>query len=1539
MNDAAAPSLDLALPPLPVETVDAPRAVKRAWGDRLTWLLLAALAYVPLLASKPGMVAADTKQYLYLDPGRLIQGAASMWDPSVGMGTVTHQNIGYLFPMGPFYWVFHQLGVPTWIAQRLWMGSILFAAGLGVYFLGRLLGLRGAGLTVAALAYMLSPYIIDYISRISAILLPWAGLGWMIGLVVLALRRGGWRYPALFALVVAVVGGVNATSLLYAGLAPVLVIPYMVWVTRETTWRRAGRATACIGVLTVAVSLWWAAGLWAQGSYGLNVLKYTETVPTVASTSLASEVVRGLGYWYFYGQDKIQAWTLASTGYTQWLWLIALSFALPLLAVVFGSLVRWRYRAYFVGLVLLGLILAVGTYPYAHPSPLGSVLKAASVGSTVGLAMRSSNRAVPLIALGLAMLLGSGLAALTARWPWQGLAVTGLCGAMVLANLPPLWTGDLIAANLVRPEKLPSYWYQATSYLNRQSHATRVLELPGEDFAAYRWGVTEDPVAIGLMSRATVIRQVVPYGEAGSVNLLNAFDETLPGGVFERSTLGPIARLMSSGEVLLESDQQYERFNTPRPRPMWALLNPPPPGLSAPVGFGTPSPTQPIKYPLIDETALAQTPGAYPPPLATFKVVNARPIVRSETSQEPLLVAGDGAGLVDAAAAGLLAHDPTILYAASLTDPAQFAQAMANGADLVLTDTNQRQGLRWGSLRENTGYVEQAGEKPLVPDPSNAALDVFPGSSDATKTVAELNGVASVQASAYGNPITYTPEDRPSNALDSNPHTAWTVGAFSSAIGEHLNIGLDHPVTTDHINLLQPQNGPRNRHITKATVLFDGRNPMPITLGASSLSGFGQVVNFSSRSFSHLEIVINDTSAGHRNSYDGFSGVGFAEVGIPGVNLHEVLRLPTDLLSQAGASSISHRLTILMTRLRAPSVPPRSDPELDIARTFSLPTARTFAVGGTARISARDSDALINQLLGFGISDTNGVGANPGGTSSRLSGAGSAQAVVVGADSSSRLPGDLRASADATVDSNPNTAWVPGLGPQAGNWLKYDLSRTVSFNHLNLAVLADGQHSVPTRITISTESGSATVDVPAVTDAKTPGTVAAAPVNFPTLTGRHIKVTIDGVRPVTTLDYYSDRRITLPVGVAEIGLPGVATRALPASIPALCRSDLLSIDGSPIDISVSGSSTQALDNGSLGGGGLAITGCGNSAHGITLSAGSHVLRTSLRLPSGIQVDRIALSSKRGGGALSTRPNGQVPTNPVAAAPAVTVTHQDSTHVTAHVAGNGQGFWMVLGQSQNRGWQASLSGRSLGPSQLIDGYANGWYVPPGTINGPATIQIRWAPQRVIWAALVASAAALVLSVILAFLPERVEGGAFEVATVGDDEGAGPDTKGRYLHRRRRWAGRASEPRTPVLESWWHRTGSDPAWPASLGLALGAGLVAGLITAPAGGLLVAVAVFLALVVRRARFLLSAASVSLLAAAGVYMVVSQASHDFVPAIEWPGNFGLASSLVWLSICFLAAEALVVLVRRIDLPMPIDEPARRDHPAPVDESGQADE
>src|SRR5882757_3312690 len=160
------------------DVVDSDAAVTHTPGTRrldlLGYALLALLAYVPILLTKPGRVVADTKTYLYLDPGRLLERAASMWDPHIGMGTVTHQNIGYLFPMGPYYWVLHLLGVPAWVSQRLWFGTILFAAGVGMLYLLRTLRVRGPGVVVATVVFMLTPYTLDFAARISVILLPWA---------------------------------------------------------------------------------------------------------------------------------------------------------------------------------------------------------------------------------------------------------------------------------------------------------------------------------------------------------------------------------------------------------------------------------------------------------------------------------------------------------------------------------------------------------------------------------------------------------------------------------------------------------------------------------------------------------------------------------------------------------------------------------------------------------------------------------------------------------------------------------------------------------------------------------------------------------------------------------------------------------------------------------------------------------------------------------------------------------------------------------------------------------------------------------------------------------------------------------------------------------------------------------------------------------------------------------------------------------------------------------------------------------------------
>ncbi|MBK9178112.1 MAG: DUF3367 domain-containing protein [Acidimicrobiales bacterium] len=1417
-------------------------------------LLLAAVAYVPLLLTRPGRVGADTKTYLYLDPGRLLGRAASLWDPNIGLGTVSHQTIGYLFPMGPFYWLLDTLGLPDWVAQRLWLGTVLFAAGAGVLFLLRTLRWEGGGVLVAALAYQLSPYVLHYASRISVILLPWAALPWLIALTIRSVRQGGWRWPALFALVVLCVGSVNATALLLAGIGPLLWLVFAVWVDREVSLGRALAAAARIGVLTVGVSLWWIAGLLLQGSYGIPILRYTETYEVVADAALAPELLRGLGYWFFYGNDKLGPWIQPSAAYTERLALLAVSYLLPLLAFAAAVLTRWRHRPFFVALVVVGTFVAVGAHPYGDPSPLGALFNAFTQ-LDAGLAFRSTPRAVPLLALGTSVLLGAGVAAVGRRLPRAGtVAGVGVC-LLVAVNLPPLWLGQVVDRNLDRPEELPAHWPEAAAWLDARGDGTRVWELPGSDFASYRWGNTVDPVTPGLMDRPYVARELIPWGSPASADLLNAIDRRMQEGVFEPASLAPIARIMGVGDVVLRNDLQFERYRTPRPDLLWQQLRGAP-GFEEPVGFGDPVANTPVPaLPLVDEIALG-APADLPhsSPVAALPVTDPRPIVRTTSAERPLVLAGDGEGLVEAAAAGLLDPDQVVLYAASMAGrPDQIQQALDDGADLLVTDSNRARGRRWGTVRENTGYTERPGEAPLRDDPSDNRLDLFPGAGDDDATVALQRGGATVSATAYGNPVTFTAGDRAIGALDGDVTTAWKVGAFDDVTGERLQIVLDQPVTTDRVALLQALGPLQNRWITEVRLRFDGGDPVSAALGPESRGEPGQVVTFPPRTFTTLDIEIRETDIGRRPRYDGVSGVGFAEVGIGDLRLTEVVRPPTSLLDAAGASSIGHRLTYLLARQRSdPREPVRDDEERSLIRLLELPVGRSFHLTGTARLSALVPDEDVDALLGVPGADAGGVTAS----------------------SSGRLPGDLGARAASALDADPATAWMPALGPQEGGWIEVELPSPITLDGLDLSLLADGRHSVPTRLGLEVDGRPAgTVELPPVTDGE-PGSVTEVPVTFPAVSGSTLRFTVDAVRPVTSIDWYSGLPVTLPVGIVELGLDGVRMPALPAELPGTCRDDLLTIDGEPVPVRITGTTADAVARD-----GLAATTCDPDGGPVRLDAGSHLLRTAQGRDTGIgvDIDRLVLASEAGG-----RP-AVSPAPPVPAGPTVELVDEGRTATTVRVTGADDPYWLVLGQSFNAGWQATVDGGgSLGDPRLVDGFANGWRVDPATVGADAVIHLRWAPQGIVRFGLAGSAVAVGACIVL-----LVVGG------------------------RRRRPVDEQPPERPEPVDPLDAGGAPPPTRTVAVAGVTAGLLAALLIGPLAGVLVAGGAVAALTTRWGRVAVRVAAVGALALAALYVLVQQYRHQYPADFIWPKNFERTHLLGLLAVAFLAVDAMAGRLR----------------------------
>jgi hypothetical protein len=1411
---------------------------------------MAAIAYIPLLCTHPGMIGADTKASLTLSPGTLMSRAWSLWDPNEGMGTVTHQNIGYLLPMGPWYWSLHALGLPMWVVQRLWLGTLLFAAGLGVMFLLRVLGWTAWPSSISALLYMFSPYVLQYEARISAILMPWAALPWLIGITIRAVRRGGWRDPALFALVAMLVGGVNATSLILAGIGPVLWLPFAVWLG-EARWRDVLAVAVRIGLLTVITALWWISGLWVEGAYGLDVLKYTETVPTVAGTSTAVEVLRGLGGWFFYGVDALGNWVQSAVDYTQWTWLLGVTLFLPLVSFVAAAVTRFREKLYFAVMLIVGVTLAVGAYPYSHPSPLGGVLKTFANSSTVGLALRNTGRAVPLVALATAVLSGSLIQAMWARRPpVAALLASGLAG-LAVTGMTPLFIGQFVDNQLQRPSQIPAYWMAAIKYLNRSGNATRIWEEPGQDFLHYRWGATLDPITPALTNRPYVDRELVPTGGAGSYDLLRAIDERFQEGVLEPDSLAPLARRMGVGDLVLRSDLQWERYRTPRPVESWQLFNPAPAGLTQVASFG-PKMGDTSVIPFEDEQALATPPTApLPPAIAVFSVDNPLPIVRAEPATEPVILAGDGEGMVDASAAGLLGGDNPVLYAATLdTEPGGYQQALAAGADLVLTDTNRKDAQRYGSIRGTFGYTQTAGEEPLVPDPNDAPLPVFPGATDDSRTVAveSGHGVAVVRASASGSVVAYDPESRPDLAIDGDPATAWRVGAFGSAIGQYLRIDLSNPTTTGVINLQQPST-PGGRYITKVRLHFDRGPDVNVTLGRQSRLAGGQTIRFRARTFHFVQITITRTSK-QANKSAPPNGVGFSEVRIgtpPRPTVDEVLRLPTDLLNAVGGSDLAHRLVILMTRDQTnPAEPFTGNPEPFLARTFTLPSSRTFAFGGVASISALAPDSVIDPLLGR--SDPTLV-----------------------TNSSSRLPGDLAASSSSALDNDPATFWQPARGPQVGNWISVDLPHPVSLASLDLQVVADGRHSVPTRLGVTVDGGPERIlDLPAITDRSTPGAVVSVPLSLPGVTAKHrVVFTIEGVRRITTLDNLSNSQITLPVGIAELGLPGIREPAPAVRVPDTCRTDLLTMDGKPVGVRLIGTTAAATERQEL-----TIQSCGPP---LVLAAGPHTLRSAPGQRTGIDIDRIVLASAPGGGAdptLGTAPR-------AGTAPAVKVLGQGRTWEKVEVAPSAGGAeWLVLGQSLNRGWSARVEGgSSLGAPTLIDGYANGWLLraPAGK---SVIVDLSWTPQHTVDMALIASALGAILCLGI-------------VALTG-----------------RRTVPIPANARRPVLVSPWAVERRLPVRTA-VALVVGAGAAGCILVNPVVGAGVAAIAAVSCAWPRGHAIVAGAGVLGVATGATMEVAGQVLHKYPTILTWPQHFETASGLTWAGVILMVTSVAMEWAR----------------------------
>ena len=402
--------------------------MRRLRSDRAITLGFIAFAFALAFWQHPGWATADTKIDLHVDPGRFLAQVAAAWAPTGDLGEVhSAQYSGYLWPMGPSFALLHAAGLGAWVVERIWIG-LLFA--LSVWGLLRLLDAligrpRGAAHVVAAAFYLLNPYVTVFTARTTITLLGYAALPWLLLITHRGLRttRGwrGWRpwwWASAFALVLTSTGGgVNAAVVGWMLVGPLVLLLYEPAVG-TVRWRDSAGFLVRVGVLGVLASLWWIVPVLVHVKYGIDFLQFTEQPGTIWGTNSITESLRLMGYWTSYiGVGFGVSRPFFSDGGTLLFSPLVVGASLLLPALAVAGFVRARRLSYGPFLLLLVLVgAAIETAGFPDGTPVRGTMDWIYHHIFVLSFMRTTNKAAPLVAVGVAGLLGHRLC------PWR-------CGA------------------------------------------------------------------------------------------------------------------------------------------------------------------------------------------------------------------------------------------------------------------------------------------------------------------------------------------------------------------------------------------------------------------------------------------------------------------------------------------------------------------------------------------------------------------------------------------------------------------------------------------------------------------------------------------------------------------------------------------------------------------------------------------------------------------------------------------------------------------------------------------------------------------------------------------------------------------------------------------------------------------------------------------------------------------------------------------------------------------------------------------------------
>ena len=889
---------------------------------------------IAVLCQHPGQIVRDTKLDLSVDPGRFMASISHLWNPLVGFGSVPDQYCGYLFPMGSYYWLGSELHVPEWIVQRLWMALLLSVALWGTIVLAESLRIGGRWSRLAGgLAYALSPLILaqahDTSYVIPVVLLPW---------VMVPLIRGseGMLTPggaaARSGIAVLLMGGINASASF-----AVLVLP-LIWFATRRPIREHVRLFVLWVIAIALATAWFVVPLLYQRKYGFSFLPYTETALTTTSISFIPEVLRGGGDWTSLVSSPI--WT--SAGY-----LIETSPVVIVASSVVAGLGLYGLarrnmpnRVFLVLAVVVGVVLVGAGYWGHFGGPLAPTVHTLLDGP--GSIFRNVVKLQPIITLPLALGLVHALeqcARVLRKLHWPGIDPLGVglvvATILVLAlSAAPILTGKLYPNGSYTA--IPSYWYQATNWVNARGALSNTLVVPGSMFARLSWGNPLDQPIEPLATVPWANRNITQLSSIGSTQFLDALDRVLAGG---QPVPGLDQYLARAGVryLLVENDLNAAESQTPPPVEVRTVLANES-GISRVAAFG----------PVIRNSNTGPDVEKVYDPLGVTRGIRSLEVYRvAATSSGDAMVttypastgiqlSGGPQGLLPLAGTTQLDHQAVALTGDPLAPKFQYTTP-------VVTDTQQLRDAEFSfsNLYNGNSYLLSPGQPAPVTGGKAQQWIVVPGTEH--ETVSKLSGAAALSASSSGSLFASIPGDQPLSAfIDNAAGAAWE--ATPTDARPWIEIRFDHPIPLREITVT-PSSLDTSR-ITSVQVSTDQGQRTSSLEPRSTPQAVPTPVGRTR--------VLRITIVGTRGPRGPLTvGPGFSHISIPGVTVTQSWRVPDDVHSASGVTPTYLFSSPLPNQfgLFAPL-----DEEPQMSRTFTVPGRSTFSM--TGQVTPRTSAAL-----------------------------------------------------------------------------------------------------------------------------------------------------------------------------------------------------------------------------------------------------------------------------------------------------------------------------------------------------------------------------------------------------------------------------------------------------------------------------------------------------------------------------------------------------------------------------------------------------